>query len=178
MDEPSAPWLNVRAGLVVAALMVTPAIVLVLTSGAVRNEGSTAAPATPSPEPVATAKSVAVQACAVTSSNSEERPVDVDDDGCTDTVVAAQGRIELQTETGQILFEVGDRDDQIVIGDWDCNGSATPLVYRPSTGMIYQYDHWPSETEPASPRVSTGIADGSAVRVPDGACDNIRVDES
>ena len=41
-----------------------------------------------------------------------------------------------------------DPADIIVVGDWDCDGVATPAVLRVPSGAIDVVDHWPTNGEP------------------------------
>jgi len=40
-------------------------------------------------------------------------------------------------------FSVGDPGDRVVLGDWDCDGTPTAAVARPSTGAVFVFDRWP-----------------------------------
>ncbi|MFN3217439.1 MAG: hypothetical protein ACE367_13175 [Acidimicrobiales bacterium] len=39
-------------------------------------------------------------------------------------------------------FEVGRSDDIVRIGDWDCDGSLSAAVLRPTSGEIFVFDEW------------------------------------
>jgi hypothetical protein len=41
-------------------------------------------------------------------------------------------------------WQVGRADDQVVEGDWDCDGRATLALLRPATGDVYRFDAWSS----------------------------------
>jgi hypothetical protein len=45
-------------------------------------------------------------------------------------------------------YGVGERGDLVAVGDWDCDGTATPGVLRPGTGEIFLFDAW---AEPGAP---------------------------
>ena len=63
---------------------------------------------------------------------------DVDGDGCGDPV-ALQDRI---ASIGQVRIELGRPGDLAVVADSDCDGVATPVLLRPSTGEIFVFDEW------------------------------------
>ena len=79
-------------------------------------------------------------------------------------------------------YAIGAEGDLVVIGDWDCDGEATPAIARPGTGQVVLFDRWPS------PGATISESDASALRVVDdligvelergdgpGACDRLRV---
>jgi hypothetical protein len=49
-------------------------------------------------------------------------------------------------------FGVGEPGDEAVVGDWDCDGTATPGVVRPATGEVFLFDRW---AEPGRPLTVT-----------------------
>jgi hypothetical protein len=44
-------------------------------------------------------------------------------------------------------WAAGASGDVVVVGDWDCDGLATPAVLRPATGQVWTYDRWPEGAE-------------------------------
>ena len=79
-------------------------------------------------------------------------------------------------------YAIGAEGDLVVIGDWDCDGVATPAIARPGTGQVAMFDRWPP------PEATISESDASARRVVDdligvelergdgpGACDRLRV---
>ena len=79
-------------------------------------------------------------------------------------------------------YAIGAEGDLVVIGDWDCDGVATPAIARPDTGQVAMFDRWPP------PEATISESDASARRVVDdligvelergdgpGACDRLRV---
>lgn len=63
---------------------------------------------------------------------------DVDGDGCPSTV-SWKGTV---AEVEGRRFELGRPGDALVVGDWDCDGTATPALYRPSTGEVFLFARW------------------------------------
>ena len=79
-------------------------------------------------------------------------------------------------------YAIGTEGDLVVIGDWNCDGVATPAIARPGTGQVAMFDRWPP------PEATISESDASARRVVDdligvelergdgpGACDRLRV---
>lgn len=70
---------------------------------------------------------------------------DIDGDGCVEPVtVTADGVVQVADER----WALGRPGDQITLGDWDCDGSATPAVYRQSTGDVFVFDAWADHSRP------------------------------
>ena len=63
---------------------------------------------------------------------------DVDGDGCDEVLGWSAG--VLTTPAGE--FAVGEPGDELLVGDWDCDGRATPGLYRPATGAVFLFDAW------------------------------------
>lgn len=106
---------------------------------------------------------------------------DVDGDGCAEPVAVQGNRITVDGST----FEVGEAGDAVAVGDWDCDGLATPGLVRPASGEVFLFDRWTAGTsvvtvpatsvvpgaralEPPAPPGSTGCP-GPAVRLADGS---------
>lgn len=78
--------------------------------------------------------------------------VDVNGDSCTEQV-----KIDGQFITvGALSYQVGLPQDRIAVGDWNCDGQATVLLLRPSTGELFEFSNWATPEEVAeSQLVST-----------------------
>lgn len=66
---------------------------------------------------------------------------------------------------GEVLrFRLGAPGDQVVLGDWDCDGIDTLGHYLRSDGLVHYYDGWAAEAnEPLDPFRETRVAaDGDA----------------
>lgn len=106
---------------------------------------------------------------------------DVDGRGCSLPLVVSAEQVDGQDaavlavpETaGNVAgrYLVAGTEDQVVVGDWDCDGVDTPGVYRPEDGSVYHYAGY-GMLEPDD--AGTLEVDGSAIVVtmPDG-CDRI-----
>lgn len=107
----------------------------------------------------------------------------ITDPGCAAAVWWDPGQRVLSVpdrSEGRNHFALGAPGDEVVLGDWDCDGSATPAVYRPSTGEVHLFAAWPTDTAPA-PAVladATGVVGGSvsvAASAPGTSCQEVRV---
>ena len=86
--------------------------------------------------------------------------------------------IDLDGERKRILL--GEPGDQLVLGDWDCDGVDTPGLYKAAAGEVQYFDVWPDggrsrTSRTRSRRSSAGgraeLAEGDGSR-----CDRISVD--
>jgi hypothetical protein len=104
---------------------------------------------------------------------------DVDGDGCAEPVWVREGVVWVPAgvlDVREATFEVGAPGDVVVLGDWDCDGSDTPGVYRPATGAIALFTGWPAPGALTPPAVrSMARARGTAMVVRHGRCDELVV---
>jgi eukaryotic-like serine/threonine-protein kinase len=78
---------------------------------------------------------------------------DVDGDGCAEPVRMGGERV---VEVADVRFAVGQPGDRVLVGDWDCDGQATPAVVRPATGELFVFAGWaPDGEELTVPPVAT-----------------------
>jgi hypothetical protein len=49
------------------------------------------------------------------------------------------------TVDGRTYRLSGDADDIVVMGDWDCDGTATPAVLHRPSGNLDRFDHWATD---------------------------------
>lgn len=63
---------------------------------------------------------------------------DLDGDGCGEEVELSDGVV---SSAGR-RWQVAAPDDVVTIGDWDCDGTATPAVLRGGSGELWVYDRW------------------------------------
>lgn len=47
-------------------------------------------------------------------------------------------------------YSIGLPGDAIMVGNWFCGLSETLMLYRPSTGVVYYFPSWPTETATAT----------------------------
>lgn len=83
---------------------------------------------------------------------------DIDGDGCPERISISDGVIEAAGEK----WAIGDPGDDIVLGDWNCDGAVTPGAYRHATGEVFVFAGWAEHDRPltAEPvgRVEGGVA--------------------
>jgi eukaryotic-like serine/threonine-protein kinase len=84
---------------------------------------------------------------------------DIDGDGCPEAVAVRDGVVE----AGRERWAVGEPGDVVAVGDWDCDGTATPAVYRPSTGDVFVFDAWATRGGPLAAEPTAQVPDGTAL---------------
>ncbi len=72
---------------------------------------------------------------------------------CTDDV-GVEGQV---VRVGGVHFDIGVSGDEIRVGDWRCDGRATAAVLRPSTGVLYEFSDWATDSELTAKRVAEVI---------------------
>jgi hypothetical protein len=98
---------------------------------------------------------------------------DVDGDGCPEAL-AVQGHA---VTAGDARWTLGEPGDLVTIGDWDCDGVASPAVLRPATGDVFVFPAWAPEGEPATVPAVRTVAGAAAVRAEHGdGCDRLVVE--
>lgn len=103
---------------------------------------------------------------------------DIGRDHCADAIVSRDGGLTIRRVAGDTQrFAVGGPGDQVVVGDWDCDGGATAGLYRPRSGWLYLFDDWPRAGRALTslPGVATGIIDGVISTAAVGDCDWMQV---
>jgi hypothetical protein len=106
---------------------------------------------------------------------------DLDGSGCTTVVVwsATLAEARVPQPDGEARYLLGRPGDAMLLGDWDCDGTDTPALYRPSTGEVFLFDGWAGGELPVSsdrPR-QTRTAGGAATVTSDDGCDRVEVAE-
>ena len=93
----------------------------------------------------------------------------------TTTIPSAEPTGVLLDRAGR-RYSVGRDGDQVVVGDWNCDGVATPTVLRPDTGEIAMFDTWPEPDRTITTGAGWVIEDAREISVDPGAgCDQVRV---
>lgn len=142
---------------------------LVLVVGLVAGAAAVLAPGPGGVRPAPTAACAAVDA---------PLRADVDGDGCDDPVEwrAADAEVAYPGPDGTVLrFRVGRPGDDLVLGDWDCDGTATAAVVRPETGETFVFDAWATDGEMLAAEPGPTLPDGTTATVTDeDGCDRIR----
>src|SRR4051794_25228062 len=85
---------------------------------------------------------------------------DVDGDGCPEpySVVGAH------LITSGVTYELGRPGDLSAVGDWDCDGRATPALVRPSTGEVFVFDGWAGTGRDVTVRAAAIVRDATGIR--------------
>jgi hypothetical protein len=147
------------------AVLAVGVIVLALVQVVGRDDGSTDCPALSRP-PVPSGGAVLVG--------------DVDGDGC-DSASLWDGKVllvEVEQDRPARRYQVGKPGDQLLLGDWDCDGTDTLGLYRPLTGERFLFDGWPvgaplaAESEPGAP-----VGGMAAVAPGNKGCDRLEVQQ-
>jgi eukaryotic-like serine/threonine-protein kinase len=77
---------------------------------------------------------------------------------------------------------IGEPGDQLLLGDWDCDGADTPGLYRTRHGDVQYFDAWPEvERQRYEPNRSEAAAPGGTAALGEGTgerCDRIEVASS
>jgi serine/threonine protein kinase len=140
----------------------------------------------PAPETVA-ASCIPSGGAAPSPSGSQPIPGDADGDGCDDggywfvdssrspALVLVVGSA---SAPGRSSYAVGRPGDVPMLGDWDCDGTDTLGLYRPSTGEIYRFDTWPRSGPLETGAAGMGPAEATPRVEADGRCDRLVIDAS
>lgn len=100
---------------------------------------------------------------------------DVDGDGCPENWSAVGGDLEVERRH----YVLGGPDDLLTVGDWDCDGSATPALVEVSSGSVFLFDRWATEdAEVTVPAVGQVTAPTVIDVVASGGCDRLVVTSS
>lgn len=72
------------------------------------------------------------------------------------------------------LYAIGQAGDIVVTGDWDCDGTPTPALLRPTTGEVAVFAEWPAARASIAP-ASTTVVDGATdLTISDDPCPTLR----
>jgi hypothetical protein len=108
---------------------------------------------------------------------SVSRPAaDVDGDGCPEPYSVIGAHLVL----AGVTYELGRPGDLTAVGDWDCDGRATPALVRPSTGEVFVFDAWAGADEAVTVRAATVVRDATGIRAsrPSAPCPELVVTRS
>jgi hypothetical protein len=84
--------------------------------------------------------------------------LDIDGDGCPDELEIGEGIV---AGAGQ-RWAVGRPDDRLAVGDWDCDGVATPALLRRDTGEVFVFDRGAGHDDVAITPTSV-VADAATI---------------
>lgn len=90
---------------------------------------------------------------------------DVDGDGCPEAI-ELDGRTAV---VGPASVTLGEDGDLVALGDWDCDGVATPGLLRPDTGEVFLFPRWSFE-EVLEVDATEVVPGATSLRAAPGAC--------
>ncbi len=94
--------------------------------------------------------------------------LDVTGDGCAERVTVGAGFVTIDDTP----YPVGAPGDQLLVGDWDCDGVST-LALVESSGRVYVFDSWPKD-EPLTPTLVEELEPPIRIqKISDGECDRL-----
>jgi hypothetical protein len=97
---------------------------------------------------------------------------DLDGDGCAESWWTSEGRLH----AGGRTFAVGSPGDLVAVGDWDCDGSATPALVVTDTGGVFLFPAWATAGADVHVDAAGMVEEAAAVTVVgDDTCDSLHV---
>jgi hypothetical protein len=99
---------------------------------------------------------------------------DVDGDGCPEPL-SVDGTV---VDAGVARWSLGEEGDRVALGDWDCDGEATPALLRPATGDVFAFDAWAEAGEPLTVTPAARVEGAADLRAEatGGGCDRLVVE--
>lgn len=99
---------------------------------------------------------------------------DIDGDGCPEPV-HVDGRT---VAAGDARWTLGEPGDLVAIGDWNCDGGATPALLRPVTGEVFVFPAWAPDGAPLTVTATHRVVDGVDIHADPGGdrCDTLLVE--
>jgi hypothetical protein len=101
---------------------------VVLVGAGIVRSGDPIAPDAPAPSIVVGSASTTSRN-ATTSSTAAERHTAA---AVADSILTVDGR----------RYRVGQAGDEVLVEDWDCDGTPTPALLRPGTGEVFVFSRW------------------------------------
>jgi hypothetical protein len=84
----------------------------------------------------------------------EARPTTVPGDrvvaGCGLTAVQRGNELFVTVDGVDHRYRIGESGDVVLLGDWDCDGTDTPALYRPATGRVVVFGSWDAGVGPVA----------------------------
>ncbi len=99
---------------------------------------------------------------------------DIDGDGCPNQLTVDGAMVT----AGDARWTLGQPGDQVTLGDWDCDGSASAALLRPPTGDVFVFPDWaqPGAAVSVTPIQRVEEAVGIHTEPGDPPCDRLVVD--
>lgn len=93
------------------------------------------------------------------------RLVDLDGDGCVEAVRWDGTVLWVSSAAGRAAYRLGRPTDQVLLGDWDGDGTRTPALYRPEARAVFLLDRLPGRSgeQVVAARVQPAPPSGTAV---------------
>ena len=86
---------------------------------------------------------------------------DVDGDGCEEP----WWRVGAVLTVGSDRYALGTAADLVAIGDWNCDGIATPALVDVATGAVYFFEHWARDGGTTTAVVTRRVVEARSVTV-------------
>lgn len=113
--------------------------------------------------PDQSAPSVAVDPASTTTSTTAERHAASE---VADSILVVDGR----------RYRVGQAGDELLVDDWDCDGTSTPAVLRPGTGEVFVFPRWVERAElVVEPTLTVARAEVLVSETTAGGCPSLTV---
>jgi hypothetical protein len=99
---------------------------------------------------------------------------DIDGDGCPNQLTVDGAMVT----AGDARWTLGEPGDQVTLGDWDCDGSASAALLRPPTGDVFVFPEWAQSGAPVSVTPVQRVAEAVGIHTEPGRapCDTLVVD--
>jgi hypothetical protein len=85
---------------------------------------------------------------------------DVDGDGCPESYSVVGAHLVV----AGVTYVLGRPGDLTAVGDWYCDGRATPALVRPSTGEVFVFQRWADAARPVTVQAATIVRDPTGIR--------------
>lgn len=165
--DSSAPGGRRRPAARIAAGVTGAAIVLLLAAVAIARGDSGSPPTAGSPAGVPSSTSTTLLASTTSSVGTPTTvPAPAPESGPDPVVLVHDGR----------RFATGEAGDPVVLGDWNCDGVATPAVLTRATGVVARFDQWPGPGASVAPDEALHSPTAVDLSVDEGVdCDRLRI---
>ena len=92
----------------------------------------------PASEVAETATTSSSTATSTVPSTASPSTTECQDATCDQPVVVGPGLVAV----GETSYRIGAEGDEVYVGDWDCDGTTTAAVVRPSSGAVFFFSEW------------------------------------
>ena len=176
------PWRRVAVAAVLAAVLPLAVVTTWRATAASPNTGKTVSAVIAPPRPPAQAMPATVAVCEGIDIPTAGRgdvvaTGDLEGKGCRSWVRHDGRMLTAALSTGRLSVRVGRHGDQLLLGDWDCDGSQTVALYRPTTGEVFTFNGWAAGGRPlpSEPAILTGVVAGDPRAVVTDGCARVVV---